>query len=123
MTDTVKLQKLLQTLSDVNRLKIIHCIGNTPTPVGEIVKTTGLSQPLVSHHLKALRKNGIVDSSRKGPFVYYRLSTPEWLEVLGILSKLALNVDDSAPLTSMFPCPPWWMRMHGIPKMKKGDLP
>ena len=114
MRNTSKLPKLLHTLSDINRLRIIQCIGNREPSVGEIVDATGLSQPLVSHHLKILKQNALVKTSRKGPFIYYRLSSPEILEVLGVLSELAQGVDDSEPALPMFRCPPWWRDLREI---------
>ena len=90
-----KLQKLLHTLGDNNRLRIIECIGTRETSVGAIVESTGLSRPLLSHHLKILKGNSIVATRRNGPFIYYRLSSPEMLDVLGILADMVQNVDDS----------------------------
>lgn len=101
MEDLERLQNLLHTLSDISRLRIIGCIGDQEPSVGEIVKATGLSQPLVSHHLKILKGNAIVATRRKGPFVYYRLSCPELLDVLGTLEKIARNVDDPVPSPSL----------------------
>ena len=114
MKNTSKLQKLLHTLSDINRLRIIRCIGRQEPSVGEIVDSTGLSQPLVSHHLRTLKKNAIVETKRKGPFIFYRLSSPELLDVLGILSELAQDVEDSEPTQAMFRCPPWWRRLRDM---------
>lgn len=116
MNSVRKLHKLLHTLSDINRLRIIQCIGHREPSVSEIVDVTELSQPLVSHHLKILKKNAIVETNRKGPFIYYRLAWPELLEILGVLSELAQGIDDSEPVPPMFQCPPWWGRIH---KMKK----
>ena len=119
MKNTSKLQNLLHTLSDINRLRIIRCIGDQRPSVGEIVDATGLSQPLVSHHLKILKNNAIVKTNRKGPFIYYRLSSTELLEVLGILSELAQDVDESELRLPMFECPPWWRNVHNMKKLKK----
>ena len=116
MENIRKLKQLLNTLSDINRLRIIQCIGDGKPSVGEIVEATGLSQPLVSHHLKTLKNNAIVETSRKGPFVYYRLSSPELLDVLGILSELAREVDESEPSIPMFRCPPWWRHKNDTKK-------
>ena len=91
MKSPEKLQKLLHTLSDNNRLRIINYLGTQEVSVGAIVEATDLSQPLVSHHLRTLKKNAIVTTRRKGPFIYYRLSFPELLDVLGILAEMAQN--------------------------------
>ena len=108
MKSPEKLQKLLHTLSDNNRLRIIYYLGTQEVSVGAIVEATDLSQPLVSHHLRTLKKNAIVTTRRKGPFIYYRLSFPELLDVLGILAEMAQNIDDAKSTQPMFRCPPWW---------------
>jgi len=46
---------LAKSLSDENRLKILFCISRGKKAVGSIVEELGLSQPLVSHHLKELK--------------------------------------------------------------------
>ena len=49
--------------------------------VCELVPLFDLSQPTVSHHLKVLREAGLVESTRRGTWAYYRL-VPEALESL-----------------------------------------
>ncbi|MBU2887821.1 metalloregulator ArsR/SmtB family transcription factor [Gilvimarinus agarilyticus] len=48
--------------------------------VCELVTATGESQPKVSRHLAQLRECGLLQSHRRGKWVYYRLSTalPDW---------------------------------------------
>ena len=82
-----QLNKVFQTLSDSNRLRILQLIGTKECPVGEIVKSTALSQPLVSHHLKVMKEGGILLTKRKGPFVFYYLKDHK------ILDALALFID------------------------------
>lgn len=77
-----RLQAVFQTLGDANRLKIIEFLGEEERSVSEMVAATGLSQPLVSHHLRILREAGIVESQREGPFVYYRVRDRRLLEAL-----------------------------------------
>ena len=43
-----------------------------------------VSQPTVSHHLKVLRNAGLLDSQRRGSWVYYRV-VPEALQQLSTL--------------------------------------
>ncbi len=120
MSNLGKLQKFLHTLSDTNRLRIIHYIDKHESSVGEIVAETGLSQPLVSHHLKILKKNAIVHARRKGAFIYYQLASRELLEVLGILTKLAEKVDNSPMDNPSFQCPPWWWKRQRQRGSEKG---
>jgi DNA-binding transcriptional ArsR family regulator len=74
MTELETLCALFQTLADINRLRIIYFLGQEERSVNEVVKALKLSQPLVSHHLKVLKQVSIVNTTREGPFVLYRLS-------------------------------------------------
>ena len=51
-----------------------------------------LSQPLVSHHLRELKRTLLVEVERKGPFVYYWVNRPEVVEVLRQLGSLASSL-------------------------------
>ena len=72
MDEALKMQLLFQTFGDANRLRIISFVGSGERSVNEIVSATRLSQPLVSHHLRVLRDKQVLETRRKGPFVYLR---------------------------------------------------
>ena len=67
---------LAKSLSDENRLRILHHISNGKKSVSSIVEELNLSQPLVSHHLKELKRSLLVKIERNGPFIYYELVDP-----------------------------------------------
>ena len=83
---------LAKSLSDENRLRIIHCVSNGKKSVSSIVEELGLSQPLVSHHLKELKRSLLVKIERSGPFVYYELVDPRILDVIQTLSTVATDL-------------------------------
>ena len=60
----------------VNRLSVADevCVCN-------LTETFDLSQPTISHHLKILRDAGLVESSRRGTWAYYRV-VPEAIAAL-----------------------------------------
>ena len=62
---------LFKTLSDVTRLRIIEALTLECESVSAIIELTGLSQPLVSHHLRVLRDSGLARTERRGAFTYY----------------------------------------------------
>ena len=66
--------KLFRGLGDPSRLSILESLRDGPRTVGEIVTTTGLSQPNASNHLACLRDCGLVRSEASGRFVSYALS-------------------------------------------------
>jgi DNA-binding transcriptional ArsR family regulator len=80
---------LAKCLSDENRLRILLCIGNEKKSVSRIVEEVGLSQPLVSHHLKELKRSLLVRVERSGPFIYYELADSNVMDILKHLDALA----------------------------------
>ncbi len=91
MNNAMSMQLLLQALGDANRLKIIKFIGAEECSVSQIIREVKLSQPLVSHHLRTLRENRVLETSRKGPFVYYKLFNVALLEILAQLEEILLT--------------------------------
>jgi len=81
-----QLAQFIKVLGDRNRLLIIKAIGNDSRSVTEIINSTGLSQTLVSFHLRNLRDAGVVNTRREGPFIFYNIADPS---LLGILDELA----------------------------------
>jgi|WetSurMetagenome_2_1015567.scaffolds.fasta_scaffold77766_3 DNA-binding transcriptional ArsR family regulator len=81
------LQRIFQTLSDTNRLKIIKFVNDGECSVSQIVEEMKLSQPLVSHHLRTLRECQILETTRNGPFIYYRLKDKKLLNIFDSLLK------------------------------------
>ena len=93
MDDAKLLEYLFQTIGKENRLKIIQFIGKKERSVSEIVEFTGLSQPLVSHHLKTLRKSEVLSTRRNGPFIYYQLKNVTLLDILGLFLEIAKSMN------------------------------
>jgi len=83
---------LAKCLGDENRLRILLCISGQRKSVSAIAESLGLSQPLVSHHLKELKRSLLVTVEREGPFIYYSLSDPRTLDILRTLSELAADL-------------------------------
>ena len=83
---------LAKSLSDENRLRILLCVSNGKKSVSSIVEELGLSQPLVSHHLKELKRSLLVKIERNGPFIYYELVDPRILEVVRTLSTVGTDL-------------------------------
>lgn len=80
---------LAKSLSDGNRLRILQVISSGRKSVSAIIEALGLSQPLVSHHLKELKRSLLVKVDREGPFVYYQLADPRILTILQAMNQVA----------------------------------
>ncbi len=113
MDDLKKLQLIFQTLSDYNRLGIIRFICEKESSVGEIVKEIKLSQPLVSHHLRVLKENGILETRRKGPFIFYYIRDKKILDAINLFSDIFKHSDIIDKTGSGF-CAGWLNRKYNI---------
>ena len=72
--------QMLKLLADPERLLIIQALREGPKNVGEIAEFTDQKLANVSHHLKALREGGLVESKRDGRFIMYRLLPGTYVE-------------------------------------------
>jgi DNA-binding transcriptional ArsR family regulator len=106
MNDLRNLQMVFQTLADYNRLGIIKFICEKECSVGEIVKETKLSQPLVSHHLRVLKENGILETKRNGPFIYYFIRDKKILSAINMFLEIFNNSETNYQTSSKF-CSGW----------------
>src|SRR5918992_5337068 len=71
-----------KALADPTRIAIINSLSATDEVcVCNLTDAFDLSQPTISHHLKILREAGLVESTRRGTWAYYRL-VPEAVEEL-----------------------------------------
>jgi ArsR family transcriptional regulator len=75
-----------KALADPTRVAIINSLSATDEVcVCNLTATFELSQPTISHHLKVLREAGLVESSRRGTWAYYRLVPEAIAELRGAL--------------------------------------
>jgi DNA-binding transcriptional ArsR family regulator len=61
-------------LSSPVRAAIVHRLTDGEQTVGNLVDALGLSQPLVSQHLRVLRSSRLVTTERRGREVAYSLA-------------------------------------------------
>src|SRR5438552_11903401 len=63
-----------KALADPARVAIVNRLAAADEVcVCDFVASLELAQPTVSHHLKVLRDAGLVESSRRGTWAFYRL--------------------------------------------------
>ncbi len=72
-------------LSDENRLAILQVLKeNGPLCVSDICKATEKDQYTVSHHLACLRNCGLVNSEKKGKFVFYSIKNDIIMQIIDL---------------------------------------
>ncbi|MGA8014997.1 MAG: metalloregulator ArsR/SmtB family transcription factor [Candidatus Dormiibacterota bacterium] len=65
---------LLKALASAARLTIVLELDRGERCVHELVEATGMTQPLVSQHLRVLRGAGVVRTRRRGREIAYSLT-------------------------------------------------
>jgi ArsR family transcriptional regulator, arsenate/arsenite/antimonite-responsive transcriptional repressor len=71
-----------KALADPARVAIVNRLAAAEEVcVCDLNASLDLAQPTVSHHLRVLREAGLVESSRRGTWAFYRL-VPEAIEQL-----------------------------------------
>ena len=72
-----------KALADPTRLALLQLLFDQPAKcVCELVETLQQPQPTVSRHLGHLKRLGIIDSERRGTWMWYQISDnlPTWCE-------------------------------------------
>jgi ArsR family transcriptional regulator len=77
-----RLAAQFKALGDPTRLAIVNQLAGQAECCVCALDGLGLSQPTISHHLRILRDAGLVESTRRGTWAYYRL-VPDAVVALG----------------------------------------
>lgn len=70
------LQKILKTLADPTRVRILALLEREELAVQELMEVLGMAQSRVSRHLGILREGGLLRDRREGTYVFYRFAAP-----------------------------------------------
>ena len=68
-----EISKLLKTMSDNTRIRIINLLFNEPICVRHIAEELGMTQSAISHQLKVLKEARLVKYERDGKNMVYSL--------------------------------------------------
>ncbi|HEY2506570.1 MAG TPA: metalloregulator ArsR/SmtB family transcription factor [Streptosporangiaceae bacterium] len=82
------LAQVFKALGDPVRLRLVSLIGarqGGEVCVCDLTSAFDLSQPTISHHLRVLREAGLIDSERRGTWVYYRVIPAALERMAGLL--------------------------------------
>lgn len=79
MKELRELTLLLHACADGTRLRILRLLADgREISVSDLTLLLHLSQPLVSWHLRILRRSGLISTRRTGRQALYRLNRLEW---------------------------------------------
>jgi ArsR family transcriptional regulator len=86
---------MFKALGDPVRLRLMSMIasaGGGEVCVCDLTGAFHLTGPTISHHLKVLREAGLVDSDRRGTWVYYRMVPAALALLVGLLDVGAASL-------------------------------
>ena len=68
------LADLFKVFADSTRIRILHCLMNGESCVGDIANLLEMSQTAISHQLRVLKQSHLVRYRRDGKQMYYSLA-------------------------------------------------
>jgi rhodanese-related sulfurtransferase/DNA-binding transcriptional ArsR family regulator len=110
-----------------HRLELLEALAQGERSVETLATRTGLSMANASQHLQQMRRAGLIEASRDGKFVYYRITDGAVLDLVAALTRIGErhvaevgkiicdyfhNRDDMEPVS----------RTELLTRMKKGDV-
>ncbi len=83
---------LLKALADPVRLRLLSLVASHADGeacVCDLNDAFDLSQPTISHHLKVLHEVGLLDRSKRGVWVYYRVKADALADLGALIGGVA----------------------------------
>lgn len=77
------LADLFKVFGDTTRMKILFSLFESEMCVCAIAELLGMAQSAISHQLKVLKNNKLVDSRREGKTIYYFLADDHVRSIIG----------------------------------------
>ena len=96
-----ELAEMFRLMGDPSRLKIIAACLSSPMYVSDIAAKLGLSQPLVSHHLRLLRAARVLRAERRGKQIFYAAADEHVKRVIHdmadhVSEHVSIDLDDDS---------------------------
>lgn len=96
MVATVDILAVLQAIGEPHRQQVVRLLQRKQLSQRDLVERIGISQPLLSHHLKVLREAGLLESTVCERITVYRLRA----DTLQALSDRLVEMAQQARQTS-----------------------
>jgi DNA-binding transcriptional ArsR family regulator len=97
---------LLKALADPTRLAMIWCLRRAQAPVCicDFTATFDLGQPTISHHVARLKAAGLVESEKRGLWIYYRLRDDLAPATVRLIDTLVADGPSTTARASSYGC-------------------
>ncbi len=94
MTVEEKQARFLRCIGEPTRLQILKLLAEGEKCVGELTGVLNKEQPLISHHLRALKECNIVRDRQEAQKVYYKITDDSLAKLIidseALIIKLSL---------------------------------
>jgi len=90
--EALRIAPLLKALADPVRLRLLSLVASRADQearVCDLNDAFDLSQPTISHHLKVLHEIGLLDRTKRGVWVYYRVRADALADLGALLGGVA----------------------------------
>jgi len=88
-----RMRRLLDVLCDGTRLKIVRALRDNQLAASDLARILGRSRSATSQHLRVLREADVVQPSRKGNIVRYKLASDINAEILKDIGRAFDRLD------------------------------
>lgn len=90
--DILQASRAIKAIAHPLRLKILCVLADKELSVQEIVDSVGTSQSNISQHLAILRDKEVLATRKDANRVYYRVSDPRTLKLVGMMRDVFCSV-------------------------------
>jgi DNA-binding transcriptional ArsR family regulator len=88
--------RVLKALAHPNRLQLLCHLSEDSKTVGELEELCEISQSAVSQFLNRMKIEGLVDSTKEGQYVYYRIADKRISKLIQSLQKIFCHADKTS---------------------------
>ena len=95
------MSNVFRALADPTRRQVLALLRERPLSAGELAACFDVSKPTMSAHFAVLREAGLIDASKHGKSIVYRLRMSVLEEALmGLAAAVGLDLAGAAATTS-----------------------
>jgi DNA-binding transcriptional ArsR family regulator len=91
-----RMRRLLDVLCDGTRLKIVRALRDNQIAASDLARVLGRSRSATSQHLRVLREADVVQPSRNGNVVRYKLASDINAQILEDIGRAFDRLEPSA---------------------------
>jgi ArsR family transcriptional regulator len=85
---------MFKALADENRLKVIDMLSCGETCACDLLDELEITQATLSHHMKVLCENGLIENRKDGKWMYYSLNDVKIKKVIEFIKMITTEKEN-----------------------------